>query len=225
MLILVVEDDVEMAELVCEALRADLYAVDLASTGEEASERMAVGLYDLVVLDWSIPPPSGMQLLETWRREGIDTPVLMITGRDTVEDRAEGLDRGADDYLTKPFSFRELLARVRSLLRRREVHGSEVRRAGDLCFDQARRQATIGGEVLSLSAKELELLEFLLRRRDQVVSRRELEENVWDSAFDSAANVVDVTVFRLRKKIDAGRRGRLLHTVRGKGYILRGERC
>jgi two-component system OmpR family response regulator len=224
MLILVVEDDPSLSGLVCEALRDALYAVDLAIDGEAAAQLMAVNSYDLVVLDWSIPPPTGIDLLRQWRREGSQVPVLMLTGRDTVEDKAGGLDIGADDYLTKPFSFRELLARVRSLLRRQAPRKFQIKRAGNLRFHTATGQVVVDGKILSLSVKEQELLCYLLDRCDEVVSRREIEDNVWDSAFNSTANVVAVTIFRLRQKIDSGAVGKLLHTVRGKGYMLKSER-
>lgn len=224
MLILVVEDDRFLAGLLCEALRDAFYAVDLAIDGEAASELIAVNAYDLVVLDWTIPPPTGIELLRQWRREGRQVPVIMLTGRDTVEDKAGGLDVGADDYLTKPFSFRELLARVRSLLRRQAPREFQIKRAGNLRFHTATGQVVVGGKILSLSVKEQELLRYLLDRCDEVVSRREIEDNVWDSAFNSTANVVAVTMFRLRRKIDSGAKGKLLHTVRGKGYMLKSVR-
>lgn len=224
MRILVVEDDNRMANLICEVLRDDLYAVDLAQTGEEASEQMAFNDYDLAVLDWSIPAPSGFELLRAWREEGRSLPILMLTGRDTVEDRVEGLDNGADDYLTKPFSFEELLARVRSLLRRRERPVEVTLEAGDLKLDRTKKEVTVGDEPVELSAKQFALLEYLLVRHDEVVSRGDIEEHVWDSAFDSFANVVDVNIHRLRKKIDGDRDARLLHTVRGAGYVLKSRR-
>ncbi len=224
MRILVVEENVKMAALICEVLRDESYAVDLAKTGTDADELMAFNDYDLAVLDWSIPPPTGMELLRKWRGEGHKLPILMLTGRDTVEDRVGGLDTGADDYLTKPFSFPELLARVRSLLRRREKDLQLNLTAGDLEMDRARQQVSVGGRPIELSSKEFALLEYFLHHKDEVVSRSEIEEHVWDSAFDSMANIVDVNVHRLRKKIDGGSEKRLLHTVRGAGYTLRSER-
>jgi DNA-binding response OmpR family regulator len=224
MRILVVEDNDEMASLICEVLRDARYAVDLARSGDDASEMMAVYDFDLVVLDWGIPPPSGIELLGGWRREGRSTPVLMLTARDAVADRVGGLDTGADDYLTKPFSFEELLARVRSLLRRREQTLQLTLDAGDLRLDRTRHRVTVAAEPVELSPKEFAVLEYLLTRKDEVVGRNEIEEHAWDEASDPMANVVDVTIHRLRKKVDGGREGRLIHTVRGVGYVLRGER-
>lgn len=224
MRILVVEDDPRMAKLLCEVLQDAAYAVDHAPSGDVAAELMDLNPYDLAVLDWSIPAPTGLELLRGWRGAGFVLPILMLTGRDAVEDRVEGLDGGADDYLTKPFSFAELLARVRSLLRRREKAIDMELEAGDLRFDRVRQAVTVDGEGIRLSAKELALLEYFLTRRDEVVRRADIEEHVWDSAFDSMSNVVDVHVHRLRKKIDGRRSDKLLHTVRGVGYVLRSSR-
>ena len=223
MRILVVEDEESLAEAIVEALEDEAYAVDLATTGEEADELADVNEYDLVVLDWKIPPPDGIELLRTWRGRGSQTPVLMLTGRQGVDDRVDGLDTGADDYLTKPFSFREFLARVRSLLRRRSK-SLQVLRAGDLELERAARKVTLGGEPIDLPPKEFGILEYLLTRVGETVSRTELSEHVWDDSFDAMSNVIDVLVYRLRKKIDGGREGKLLHTLKGVGYVLRSER-
>ncbi len=225
MRILVVEDEAVLADAIVEVLRDEAYAVDLATDGTAASELMEVNTYDLVVLDWTIPPPSGIELLTEWRAAGRATPVLMLTGRAEVEDRVSGLDCGADDYLTKPFSLAELLARVRSLLRRRDKPLQTVLAVDDLEMDRAARQVTVGGEPVELSPKEFALLEFLLRRPDEVVSRTQLTEHVWDDSFDAMSNVVDVTVYRLRKKIDGDRELKLLHTLKGVGYVLRSRRA
>ncbi len=225
MRILVVEDDPRMAALIAEVLRDEHYAVDLAQDGATAAELVAFNDYDLIVLDWKIPAPSGIELLRRWRQDGLTLPILMLTGRGAIEDRVGGLDTGADDYLTKPFSFPELLARVRSLLRRREKSLQLVLTADDLQLDRSRQEVTVGGQPVVLSAKEFALLEYLLANKDRVVSRGEIEEHVWDSAFDSLANVVDVNIHRLRKKIDGQRTERLLHTVRGAGYVLRSTRA
>ncbi len=225
MRILVVEDEAVLADAIVEVLRDEAYAVDLATDGTAASELMEVNTYDLVVLDWTIPPPSGIELLTEWRAAGRATPVLMLTGRAEVEDRVSGLDCGADDYLTKPFSLAELLARVRSLLRRRDKPLQTVLAVDDLEMDRAARQVTVGGEPVELSPKEFALLEFLLRRPDEVVTRTQLTEHVWDDSFDAMSNVVDVTVYRLRKKIDGDRELKLLHTLKGVGYVLRSRRA
>jgi len=224
MRILVVEDDPRMSGLICEVLTDACYAVDPAEDGETADELMDINTYDLVVLDWGIPSPSGIELLRKWRREGRMLPILMLTGRDTVDDKAGGLDTGADDYLTKPFSFVEMLARVRSLLRRRGMSIELTLEAGDLRLVRARHQVTVAGKPVMLSPKEFGVLEYLLRRKDEVVTRTDIEEHAWDEASDPMANVVDVTIHRLRKKVDGGREGKLIHTVRGVGYVLRSER-
>jgi len=224
MRILVVEDEPSLAEAIVETLEDEHYAVDHAAEGEAASELFAINEYDLVVLDWTIPPPTGIELLRRWRADGSDIPVLMLTGHSDVEHRVGGLDTGADDYLTKPFSFVELLARVRSLLRRRNKPMIATLEAGDLVMDRPARKVTVGGSEVELSPKEFGLLEYMLTRTGEVVSRSDLVEHVWDDSFDAMSNVIDVTVFRLRKKIDGDRSGSLLHTVKGAGYVLEPER-
>lgn len=224
MRILVVEDDTELADALVELLEDEFYAVDLAKEGESASEQMHVNEYDLVVLDWTIPAPTGIELLREWRENGDETPVLMLTGRIGVEDRVDGLDTGADDYLTKPFSFDEFLARVRSLLRRRSKTLQTQLEAGDLHLDRASHAVRVGEEALELTPKEFGLLEYFLTRVDEVVTRTDLSEHVWDGSFDSLSNVIDVTVHRLRKKIDGDREDKLLHTVKGVGYMLKSQR-
>lgn len=224
MRILVVEDDATLADALVELLEDEFYAVDLAAEGESASEMMHVNEYDLVVLDWAIPPPTGIELLREWRDAGDETPVLMLTGRVGVEDRVDGLDTGADDYLTKPFSFDEFLARVRSLLRRRSKSLTTTFEAGDLSMDRASHTVRVGETELDLTPKEFGLLEYFLSRIDEVVTRTDLSEHVWDGSFDSLSNVIDVTVHRLRKKIDGDREDKLLHTVKGVGYVLKSRR-
>lgn len=224
MRILVVEDDETLAEALVELLEDEFYAVDLATDGEGASELMHVNEYDLVVLDWTIPPPTGIELLREWRERGDQTPVLMLTGRTELDDKVDGLDTGADDYLTKPFSFEEFLARVRSLLRRREKTLRTTLEADDLAMDRAARSVRVGGKAVDLSPKEFSLLEYFLNRLDEVVTRTDLSEHVWDDSFDSLSNVIDVTIHRLRKKIDGERSEKLLHTIKGVGYVLRSQR-
>lgn len=225
MRILVVEDERVLAEALVEALQQEFHAVDVARDGATAAELADVNEYDLIVLDWTIPPPTGIELLRSWRRAGRETPVLMLTGRAAVGDRVDGLDTGADDYLTKPFSLVELQARVRSLLRRRAKPLQALLQAADLEMDRAARRVTVAGRPLDLSPKEFALLEYLLSRKDQVVTRTEISEHVWDDSFDPLGNVVDVTVHRLRRKIDGERDKRLLHTLKGVGYVLRSERA
>ncbi|MEZ5332383.1 MAG: response regulator transcription factor [Thermoanaerobaculia bacterium] len=225
MRILVVEDEELLADGIAESLRTESYAVDVAPDGPTASELAAVNDYDAVILDWTIPPPTGLQLLRQWRSAGVTTPVLMLTGRTEIDDRVGGLDSGADDYLTKPFSMAELLARTRSLLRRKEKELKTDLVADDLVMSRASREVTVSGEPVELSPKEFALLEYLLHRLGDVVSRTEIAEHVWDDSFDSFSNVIDVTVHRLRKKIDGDRDERLLHTVKGVGYVLKPTRA
>ena len=223
MRILIVEDDIDLAGALVEELTAELYAVDHATSGTGAEERLAENDYDLIVLDWGIPPPAGPELLAAWRKRGVHTPVLMLTGHGSVEDRIRGLDSGADDYLTKPFALGELLARVRSLLRRRERTLGELA-AADLVMDRAARRVTVAGEEVRLSPKEFGILEYLLAHRDRVVSRMVLEEHVWQEGSEGMSNSLEVLVSRLRKKVDGGAAGKLIHTIPGAGYLLSSTR-
>jgi len=223
MRILLVEDETALAEALSELLRAGGYSVDRAATGGAAAELASANPYDLVILDWSIPPPSGIELLSEWRAAGNDVPVLMLTGRVGIEDRVDGLDRGADDYLTKPFPIAELMARVRSLLRRGARPVQDVLRARQLVMDRTARLVSVRGRSLDLSPKEFAVLEQLLLHRDEVLDRAHLGEHAWDRAFDPLSNVIDVTVHRLRKKIAALGEPDLLQTVKGVGYIIRDE--
>lgn len=224
MRILIVEDELVLGQALVELLEDEYYAVDWAQDGATASELADVNDYDLVVLDWTIPPPTGIELLRAWRKEGKDTPVLMLTGRSAVGDKVDGLDTGADDFLTKPFLLLEFLARVRSLMRRRGKSLQPKLQAGDLEMDRAARLVKVAGRVLDLSPKEFALLEYFLNKKDEVVTRSELSEHVWDDSFDSLGNVIDVTIHRLRKKIDNNREQKLLHTLKGIGYVLKSER-
>ena len=224
MRLLLVEDDPLIADAVVEALKDSHYAVDHATDGAMADEFAAVNHYDVIVLDWGIPEVSGIDLLRRWREQGLTTPVLMLTGRVEVADRVDGLDSGADDYLTKPFSVQELLARLRSLLRRRERTLLVELAAGDVVMNQAGHRVTVAGEPIELSPKEFSLLEYLLHHVDEVVTRTDISEHIWDDSFDSLSNVIDVTIHRLRRKIDGDRTDRLLTTVKGVGYILNSER-
>jgi two-component system, OmpR family, response regulator len=223
MRILLVEDDPDLAAALAEALADEHYAVDTAASGEEAEGSVAMADYDLVVLDWSIPPPSGLELVARWRRRGLTLPVLMLTGRTGVEDRIEGLDAGADDYLTKPFALGEFLARVRSLLRRSERPLAHLT-AADLVMDRAARRVSVAGREVHLTPREFGVLEYLLAHRDRVVRRTDLEEHVWPDGGEALSNSLEVIVSRLRKKIDGGGTGRLLHTMPSVGYLLSAER-
>jgi len=223
MRILVVEDEPVLADALVEVLEDEHYAVDLTLDGGAADERMGRGGYDLVILDWKIPPPDGIELLRRWRGSGEDVPVLMLTGVGGVPERVDALDTGADDFLAKPFAFEELLARVRSLLRRRPRTVQTTLEAGDLVMDRAARAVTRAGASVDLSPREFALLEYLLAHKDQVVDRQQLAERVWGEDDRPQSNLVDVTIHRLRRKIDEGRDGRLLATVKGAGYMLRSE--
>jgi DNA-binding response OmpR family regulator len=223
MRILLVEDDEDLAAALREALEDELYAVDVAATGGAAEELSAVNDYDLAVLDWSIPPPNGLEVLSAWRSAGLELPVLMLTGRGEVHDRVSGLDGGADDYMAKPFDLQELLARVRSLLRRRDRPMPPLETA-ELTLDRAAREVRLGADRIHLTPKEFGILEYLMLRCDQAVSRAELAEHVWDRNSDPMSNTLDVLVYRLRKKIDGDRPDKLLHTVTAIGYMLTSER-
>lgn len=220
MRLLLVEDDVRIARFVAKGLREQSYAVDVAVSGEEALYQAAINTYDLVVLDVMIPAPDGFAVCRELRKSGQRMPILMLTARDAVEDRISGLDHGADDYLTKPFEFRELLARLRALLRRTGGLQPAQLAVADLVVDTAGQNVSRGGRVISLTAKEYALIEFLARNAGRVVGRSEIAEHVWDEEFDPFSNLIEVYVNRVRRKIDAGSVKPLLHTRRGSGYVL-----
>lgn len=221
MRILVVEDDRKVASFIRKGLTEDGYAVDVASDGETGLAMGLDRLHDVIVLDVMLPRKPGFQVVRELRQAKVTTPVLLLTAREAVEDKVQGLDAGADDYLTKPFAFAELLARVRALLRRGTAARAPVLQVADLTLDPAVRTVTRGGEAISLTNREFALLEYLLRNAGRVLTRTMIAEHVWDYSFDSGTNVIDVYVNYLRKKIDAGRERKLIHTVRGVGYILK----
>ncbi len=222
MRILVVEDDRKVARFVRQGLEEEGHAVDVAADGEEGASLAHVNPYDVLVLDVQLPKKNGLQLAAELRREGSTVPILMLTARDSTEDVVRGLDSGADDYLTKPFAFDELLARIRALGRRggAAVAGATLR-FEDVEMDRVHHRATRGGRTLDLTPREFRLLEHFLARPDVVVTRTELLEKVWDMSFDPGTNVVDVHVSNLRAKLEEGGRTRLIHTVRGVGFALR----
>jgi two-component system, OmpR family, response regulator len=221
--ILIVEDEVKMAGLLRRGLLEEGHAVDLAATGGEALVRAGATEYDAIVLDVMLPGSDGFQVCRQLRQKGVWSPVLMLTARDAVEDRVAGLDTGADDYLTKPFSFAELLARLRAVARRGAVERPALLEVGDLRMNPATRQVWRGDTEIALSAKEFALLETFMRRPGQVLSRFDLLEHAWDYAYESRSNVVDVYVRYLREKIDRPFGRTSLETVRGAGYRLRKE--
>jgi len=220
MRILLVEDERKVASFIWRALRENSYAVDVAETGAKALELGADVTYDAILLDIRLPDLSGLEVCRELRQRGIEAPVLMLTARGLVEQRVEGLDAGADDYLTKPFVLAELLARVRALVRRGFHSGNAKLCFGDLALDRHRRRAMRGKDVIPLTAREFALLELLLLHAPEIVTRSEIVEHVWDCHFDSETNLVEVYINRLRQKIDQDRSPRLLHTVRGLGYRL-----
>jgi two-component system OmpR family response regulator len=221
--LLVVEDDVKMAALLKRGLEREGYAVDVAGTGEDALWAGAEFPYDAVVLDTMIPAPDGFEVCRRLRDAGKWMPVVMLTARDSVDDRVRGLDAGADDYLPKPFSFAELFARLRALLRRDTGERPVVLRAGDLLLDPATKAVIRGTTPIALSAREFALLELLLRHNGEVLSRSAILEHVWDFAYDGTSNVVDVYVRYLREKIDRPFDRRAIETMRGAGYRLRSD--
>lgn len=223
MRLLVVEDEKKVARFVKKGLEEEGYAVDVAPDGEEGLGMALDGVHDLIILDIHLPRMDGLGVLQELRKKKVTTPVLLLTVRATIEDKVLGLDAGADDYLTKPFAFQELLARVRALLRRRADAEAPVLQVGDLTLDPARRLASRGGEKIDLTPKEFALLAYFMRNSGRVLTRTMISEHVWDYDFDTMTNIIDVYVNYLRKKIEAGREPKLIHTVRGAGYVLKAE--
>lgn len=221
MRILVVEDERKVARFIERGLKEERFAVDVAADGEEGLFRAQSNDYDLIVLDVLMPKKDGFQVLRELRAAKCRARILMLTARDSVEDRVQGLEGGADDYLIKPFAFAEFLARVRALLRRGTEDDPVSLRALDLMMDLKTRKVSRAGKPVTLSAKEFGVLEYLLRHPDEVVTRTQLAEHVWDENFDSFSNVIDVTVYHLREKVDRGFQPALIHTVRGVGYVLK----
>jgi len=223
MRLLVVEDEKKVARFVKKGLEEEGYAVDLAPDGEEGLAMALDGVHDLIILDIHLPRMDGLGVLQELRKKKVATPVLLLTVRAAIEDKVLGLDAGADDYLTKPFAFQELLARVRALLRRRADAEAPVLQVADLTLDPARRLVARAGEKIDLTSKEFALLAYFMRNPGRVLTRTMISEHVWDYDFDTMTNVIDVYVNYLRKKIDAGREPKLIHTVRGAGYVLKAE--
>lgn len=225
MRILIVEDEEKMARALRTGLEAEQFSADVAGTGEEGFFLISTETYDLVILDLMLPARDGMEVLTALRRRNLSVPVLILTSKDTVEDRVRGLDAGADDYLVKPFAFSELLARIRALLRRGKPEPADKLRLADLEMDTAGRVVSRGGKELTLTAREFDLLEYLLRQPGRVVSREMLARDVWreTARYTPLDNVIDVHVAHLRRKLDDPFHKKLLHTVRGVGFVLREE--
>ena len=220
MRILVVEDEPRMASVIARGLREQSYAVDVAQDGGDGLYQCSINDYDLIVLDVLLPQRDGFQVCRELRARGTATPVLMLTARAAVDDRITGFEAGADDYLTKPFSFRELLARIHALLRRDSHLLPDEIEIGDLIINSSSHRVSRAGSSIQLTAKEYALLEYLARRVGQLVSRADIAAHVWDNDFDPFSNTIEVYMNRLRKKIDDGHLTKLLHTRRGEGYIL-----
>jgi two-component system copper resistance phosphate regulon response regulator CusR len=223
MRILIVEDDVALASFVRKGLEAEHHAVDTAQDGEQGRS-MAIGIeYDLVVLDLNLPGVDGLSVLRTIRQRKMNLLVMILTARNRIEDRVQCLDSGADDYLTKPFSFLELSARVRALSRRSHLPSASVLKVRDLNLDRVERKVERGGRHIELTTKEFALLEYMMRNAGRSLTRAMIIEHVWNLTFDSATNVVDVYINYLRRKVDDGFQTALIHTVRGVGYQLSAE--
>jgi two-component system copper resistance phosphate regulon response regulator CusR len=220
MRILLVEDEPRMANVIAKGLREQSYAVDVAQDGDAGLYQTSINDYDAIILDVLLPQRNGFEVCRELRANGNATPILMLTARAAIDDRLTGFDAGADDYLTKPFSFRELLARLRALLRRDSQLRPEVLEIEDLVIDSASHRVSRAGRDVQLTAKEYALLEYLARRAGHLVSRAELAAHVWDDSFDPFSNTIEVYINRLRKKIDGNHSLKLLHTRRGEGYIL-----
>jgi heavy metal response regulator len=223
MRVLVVEDNPDMGSFLEQGLREHGFAVDLVAHGSRGFEYASSGVYDVLILDRMLPGLDGLSILRSLREQSITTPAIFLTAKGTVQERIEGLDAGADDYLVKPFSFAELLARIRVVLRRGAEVQSATLRVADLVVDPAARTVERSGQRIELSAKQFALLHYLLRNAGQVVSRTMIQEHVWNYEFDGLTNVVDVHINRLRNKVDRGFARPLIHTLRGVGYVLREE--
>ena len=221
MRILVAEDERDLNEILCKKLRSEDYCVDGCFDGEEALDYLASVDYDAVVLDIMMPKRSGLEVVEQLRRQGNQTPVLFLTARDSIDDRVTGLDAGADDYLVKPFAFDELLARLRVMTRKRGGERSNLFTIDDLTLDIRSKRVERGGAELKLSAKEYALLEYLIRNKGVVLSRIQIEENIWGFDYEGSSNIVDVYIRYLRRKIDKDHPVKLIHTIRGSGYVLK----
>jgi heavy metal response regulator len=223
MRLLVVEDEKKVSSFIKKGLEEEGYAVDVASDGETGLQMALDRVHDLIILDIQLPKRDGLSLLHELRQEKVTTPVLLLTVRATIEDKVLGLDAGADDYLTKPFAFQELVARTRSLLRRRPEGKPAALQVADLTLDPARRLVFRDNRRIDLTAKEFALLDYFMRNPGRVLTRTMIAEHVWDYDFDSMTNVIDVYVNYLRKKIDSDQEQKLIHTIRGVGYMLKAD--
>ena len=220
MRILVIEDEKKIASFIKRGLKEEGHMVDVAYDGEEGYQMSGENDYDLILLDIMLPKRDGISLCRQLRDDGVTTPVLMLTAKDSIQDKVTGLDSGADDYLTKPFAFEELLARIRALMRKHSPLATKLQ-TGDLVLDMLSHRVTRAGKEILLTMKEYALLEYLMRNAGTVVTRTMITEHVWDIDFDTSTNVIDVYINYLRNKIDSGQQHKLIHTVRGRGYLLK----
>lgn len=221
MRILVIEDEKHIADFIRQGLKEEGYAVDVAYDGQKGYFLAGTEKYDVIVLDLMIPKMDGMSVCKNLRRDKNNVPIIMLTAKHSVDDKVDGLESGANDYLTKPFAFKELLARIRVLSRQGAVKASTILQAGDLTLDVLKHKVTKKGEEVSLTTKEFFLLEYLLRHANEVVTRTAISEQVWDINFDTTTNVIDVHINALRNKIDSSDEDSLIETIRGRGYIIR----
>jgi two-component system, OmpR family, response regulator len=223
MRVLLVEDDQKAARVLRQGLQEEGFTVDVAHAGDEGEYKAEINDYDVIVLDWLLPGKAGIDVCRDLRARGLATPIVMLTAKDAVIDRVTGLNTGADDYLTKPFAFVELLARIRALLRRGDAARTPILEIGDLVLDPVSHRVTRGDRRVVLTPKEYALLEYLMRHAGRVVTRTELGEHVWQEEHDTLTNLVDVHMSHLRRKVDGGATTPLIHTVRGRGYRLGAE--
>lgn len=221
MRILLAEDEDDLREVTVKRLKAEGFGVDGCRDGQEALEYLDAADHNLVILDIMMPRLDGLSVLRKLRKGGNPVPVLLLTAKDAVSDRVQGLDAGADDYLTKPYAFEELLARIRALVRRNSTEKSDVLTVGDLSVELSTKRVMRGGKEILLSAKEFNLLETLMRHKGRVLSRAQLENQVWDFGFEGSSNIVDVYIRYLRRKVDDPFEKKLIHTIRGAGYVLK----
>jgi len=221
MRIILIEDEKQLARIVKKGLEEASYSVDVAYNGEEGLYMAEHFPADVIILDIMLPVIDGLSLLSIIRKKGVKTPVILLTAKDTISDKIKGLDTGADDYLTKPFEFNELLARIRSLLRRKGDIKEAVIRIGDMEINTASREVKRAGRAIPLSTKEYTILEYLSYKKNTVVTRTDLTEHIYDESFDTDSNIIDVYINYLRNKIDSGFKNKLIHTIRGAGYILK----
>ncbi|MDA3839612.1 MAG: response regulator transcription factor [Patescibacteria group bacterium] len=220
MTILVVEDEIKITRFIKRGLEMEHYTIDVAYNGEDASEKIELNSYNLIILDIMLPKKSGVEVVRELREKKIETPVIMLTAKDTIKDRIAGLDAGADDYLVKPFAFGELVARIRALLRREKVVKSTRLEVDDLILDPATHEVTRAGKELKLSSKEYRLLDYMMRRPSHVCTRTMIGEHIWGYNFTDDSNVIDVYISYLRRKVDKGYRNKLIHTIRDVGYKI-----